>query len=116
MKEKISFKEFLEISNKLEIVTCEIVDAKRVEGKDRLLQLTISDGKKEYQSVTNIGDVFDPEDIIGIICPFILNLEPSKIAGIKSEAMIMALSIKDLNDKNLTFLLKASIEGAKVFE
>ncbi len=95
MKEQIEFTEFLEIEKKLDIRIGEITAAERVPKSDKLLKLTVSFGPNEWVEgsvktvVTNIGSNFEPETLVGALCPFIVNLKPSKMMGIISEAMIM---------------------------
>lgn len=91
-KDKITFGEFLEIESKLEITVGQIVAAERVAKSDKLLKLTVIFGVEEEDErtvVTNIGATVEPDDLLGLTMPFITNLEPSKIMGITSEAMII---------------------------
>lgn len=91
-KEKITYDEFLEIEKKLEIRIGQIVDVERIPKSKKLLKLTVIFGpnkEDEKTVVTNLGEKFEPEDIVGIWCPFIMNLVPSKMMGVESEAMIM---------------------------
>lgn len=91
-KDKISFNEFIEISNKLEIKIGAIVGAKRIPKKDKLLELLVSFGV-DYEDtkvcVTNLGEHNEPEAFIGNLLPFIMNLEPAKMGGVVSEVMLM---------------------------
>ena len=64
------------------------------------LKLTVIFGENESDektSFTNLGKFFKPEDFIGLLCPFITNLAPAEIKGVKSEVMIMVA--KDKNGK-----------------
>lgn len=87
-KENITFENFL----KLDIRICEIISAERVPKKDKLLKLIINTGIDERVAITNIGAQYEPETLVGMKTPFILNLEPTTIAGIESSAMIMAIT------------------------
>ena len=91
-KEQITFDEFLEIEKKLEIRIGQIVISERVPKSKKLLKLTVIFGpnkENEKTVVTNIGDKFEPDDLLGVWCPFIMNLTPSTMMGIESQAMIM---------------------------
>jgi len=93
LKEQIEFSEFLEIEKKLDIRIGQIVAAERVPKSDKLLKLTVIFGTEESDTktvVTNIGSFVEPEDLLSLKTPFIVNLKPSKMMGIISEAMIMA--------------------------
>jgi methionyl-tRNA synthetase len=91
-KEQIEFSEFLEIENKLDIRIGQVLAAERVPKSDKLLKLSV---KFDFESeelltvVTNIGATIVPESLIGLTMPFIVNLKPSKMMGITSEAMIV---------------------------
>lgn len=92
IKEEIDFSEFLEIEKKLDIRIGQVVRAERVPKSDKLLKLTVIFGIKDSEEktvVTNIGTTFEPDDLLGANIPFIVNLKPSKIMGITSEAMII---------------------------
>lgn len=95
MKKEISFSEFLEISEKLEIKIGEVVDAQRIPKKDKLITLIVSfsdDEKDNKIVVTNLGEFFNEEHFLNKKFPFITNLAPSKIGGVVSQAMIMVAS------------------------
>jgi methionyl-tRNA synthetase len=83
------------------------VDVKEVEGSDKLLRLTVDFGEeREIESESgniekekHVRNVFSGikkyvkiEDMIGKQFPFVTNLEPRKMMGEYSEAMIMAAS------------------------
>lgn len=93
-KNKISFNDFLEIESKLDIRIGQIVAVERVPKSKKLLKLSVIFGVEEEEEktvVTNIGDRYDdPDDLLGLTLPFIVNLEPSSIMGITSEAMLIA--------------------------
>jgi len=91
-KELIEFDEFLEITNKLEVIYGQVVSAERVPKSKKLLKLTVIFGVDESDEktvVTNLGDKFEPEEFEGLTLPFVTNLVPSTIMGIVSQAMIM---------------------------
>ena len=91
-KGQIEFSEFLEIENRLDIRIGQIVTAERVPKSDKLLKLMVIFGANEEDEktvVTNIGDKVEPDDLLALTMPFIVNLKPSKMMGITSEAMIV---------------------------
>lgn len=88
-KTKISFDEFTEISSKLEIKIGLIESAERVP-KSHGLKLVVDFWNGDIREVfTNLGKTYEPDELIGLTMPFITNLEPVEIKGVKSEAMIM---------------------------
>jgi tRNA-binding EMAP/Myf-like protein len=89
MKDKISFEEFLAIQEKLEIKVGVINAAERVP-KSYGLKLTVDFGDGDVRSVfTNLGKTHEPNMLVGLTMPFVVNLEPVKIKGVDSEAMIL---------------------------
>jgi methionyl-tRNA synthetase len=75
---------------KLDLRVAEIVDAQRVQGKDRLLQLTISLGAETRTVAAGIAQQFPPETLVGKRVVLVANLKPAKIGGVQSHGMILA--------------------------
>ena len=92
MKNKITFNEFLEIETKLEIKIGTILTVETVPKSDKILKLQVSFGGDDIRTVvTNIGNRVNIENLPMKTLPFITNLEPAKIMGVMSEAMIMVV-------------------------
>ena len=97
MKEKINFKEYLELSDKLEIKLGTITEVQRMEKSDKMLKLTVDFNDDDVRTVmTNIGNLkhlsgaCDAETVLtNRQYPFVTNLEPVKMMGVVSEAMIV---------------------------
>jgi methionyl-tRNA synthetase len=93
--EPISIDEF----KKVEIRIGEIMSAEPVEGSEKLLKLKVNFGptsddsntNEERQVVSGIAKYFpDLSDLVGKRCAFVTNLEPRKLMGLESQAMILA--------------------------
>jgi len=70
-----------------------IISAEAVEGSEKLLKLFVDFNEENpRQVVSGIAKHVSPEELAGITCAFVTNLESREIMGLKSEAMIMALS------------------------
>lgn len=96
MKDKITFDEFLAIDAKLEIKIGMIRNIELMPKSDKMLKLEVSFGDDDRRTVmTNIGNRVDVDNLDGAQLPFITNLEPAKIMGVMSEAMIMIAENKD---------------------
>ena len=67
------------------MLTCE-----RVEGSDKLLRLTVTNGEKEKQIVSGIAKFYASEDLPGKKVILVDNLKPAKLKGIVSEGMLLA--------------------------
>lgn len=90
----VPFSQFAE----LQIVVGQIVSATIVPDADRLLHLQVDVGEESpRQVVSGIREYFPDETVlVGKQCPFVINLEPRKIKGLESEAMILAAHTEDI--------------------
>lgn len=84
-KKNISFEDF----EKLDIRICKILSIEKVEKADKLYKLEIDTGIDKRIVVSAIAQSFLEKDLLNQHLPFILNLEPRKIRGIESNAMII---------------------------
>ena len=77
---------------KLDIRIGKIVSARKAEGTEKLLRLEVDfgDALGKRQVVSGIAKFYDPETLIGKLCPFIINLEPRRFMGVESQGMIVA--------------------------
>ena len=69
-----------------------VVSAEPVAGSEKLLKLSVDFGLEVRQVISGIAKYISPEELVGLTCAFVTNLEPREIMGLKSEAMIMAIS------------------------
>lgn len=90
-KEEISFDEF----SKMDIRTGIILEAKKVEKADKLLELKVDVGFETRTIVSGIAAYFKPEDILQKKVSVLVNLAPRKIRGIESKGMILLAEDKD---------------------
>lgn len=112
MKDKINFKEFLELQSKLEITSGRVMQVEEVAKSDKLIKLTVDFGDSDIRSVvTNIkpllGDNFS-EKLLSKSFLFVTNLEPVKMMGVESTAMIIPGEL----EKNL--LVDVTLPGVKL--
>ena len=76
---------------KVEIRVGEILSAEPVEGSEKLLRLKVNFGPDERQVVSGIAKFFpDLGQLVGKKCAFATNLQPRKLMGLESQAMILA--------------------------
>ena len=96
-KEKIDFGTFMGLSEQLEIKIGMIRSVEPMPKSDKMLKMQVSFGDHDRRTVmTNIGNRVDNiDDLEGVQLPFITNLEPVKIMGVVSEAMIMVAENED---------------------
>lgn len=76
---------------KIKIIAVKILKAEAVEGADKLLRLTVDDGRRQDRTiVSGIRKDYTPEDMTGRTIFILDNLKPRKIFGIVSEGMLVA--------------------------
>ena len=84
-KPNISFEDF----QKLDIRLCKVLSVERVENTDKLYKMEIDTGIDKRIVVSAIAHQMNIDELLEHRLPFILNLEPRKIKGIESHAMII---------------------------
>jgi len=73
-----------------------IIEAKEVEGSDKLLQLKVDLGEEKPRNVfAGIKKFYKPEDIVGMKVVVVANLKPRQMKFGTSEAMLLAASDKE---------------------
>ena len=88
----ISYNDFA----KLDIRVAKIIATESIEGKSRIIKGRIDLGNDDQRDVIIGGaQYYQPEDIVGKIVIVIANLELKKIAGIESNAMLLAADVDD---------------------
>jgi len=84
-KPEIVFDDF----GKIDLRVGAIIDAKKVEKADKLLQLEVDLGLEKRTILSGIAMHFDPADIIGKQVVVVANLAPRKMRGVESKGMIL---------------------------
>ncbi|MFA5357757.1 MAG: methionine--tRNA ligase subunit beta [archaeon] len=72
-----------------------IEKVEEIEGKDKLYKLSLSFGEEKRVAVAGIKKYYLSEQLEGKKAIFAFNLEPAKIAGIESNAMVLAAKSSD---------------------
>ncbi|GAB7129196.1 methionine--tRNA ligase [Silvimonas sp. JCM 19000] len=75
---------------KIDLRVAKIVDAKHVEGAEKLLQLTLDIGTETRNVFAGIKSAYKPEDLIGRHTVMVANLAPRKMKFGMSEGMVLA--------------------------
>lgn len=105
---------------KVELRAGKVLAVEKVEGSEKLLKLSVDFGPASLEAgppspentgsgvvkqvISGIAKYISPEELVGATCAFVTNLEPREIMGLKSEAMIMAVS----TDSGIFSLLNVS--------
>jgi len=81
---------------KLDLRVAKIIATEPIPGKSRIIKGTIDLGDEKRDVIIGGAQYYRPEDIVGKIVVAIVNLEPKTMAGVESNAMLLAA---DVNDK-----------------
>ncbi len=76
---------------KVAIKIGKVLDAKRVEGSNKLIVMKVDTGE-ERQIVAGIGKAYTPEELIGKNIAVVTNLQPARLMGVESQGMLLAAS------------------------
>lgn len=81
---------------KLDLRVAKIIATEPIEGKSRIVKGRIDLGGDDQRDVIIGGaQYYQPEDIVGKTVIAIVNLEPKKLAGVESSAMLLAADVDD---------------------
>ncbi len=88
----ISFEEF----KKLEFKVARIVSVADHPNADKLYVLKVDIGGETRQTVAGLKPYYKPEELEGMLTVVVTNLEPAKLRGVESQAMILAAQEGDI--------------------
>jgi len=82
---------------KLDIRIGKVLDAREVEGSNKLIRQEVDFGEEIGKRIifSGIKKWYAPEDLIGKLLPYIINLEPRPMFGEESQGMLLAAAPKD---------------------
>ncbi len=104
----ISYDDF----SKLDLRIAKIISAEKIPGKSKIVKGTIDLGEEKRQVIIGGAEYYQPEDLIGKTVVVIVNLEPRKIVGIDSNAMLLAA---DVNNKPIWLTVNEDVPlGTKI--
>jgi methionyl-tRNA synthetase len=99
---------------KLDLRVANVLDAKFVDGSDKLLQLTLDLGAEKRNVFSGIRSAYDPAKLIGRQVVMIANLEPRKMRFGVSEGMVLCASGDDGPEVFLLSPDSGALPGMKV--
>lgn len=82
--------------SKLDLRVAQIIQVEKILGKSKIVKGIIDLGEEKREVIIGGAEYYQPEELLNKKVIVIANLEPREIAGIKSNAMLLAA---DLNDK-----------------
>lgn len=84
--EEITFDYF----QKIDLRVGKIIEAEAVPQSKKLIKMQVDFGSEKRQCIAGLLKYYKPEELIGKKCVFLLNLQRRMIAGLESQAMILA--------------------------
>jgi tRNA-binding protein len=89
---EISYDDF----TKLDLRVAKIDSVEPIPGKSKIVKGIVNLGSEKRVVIIGGAEFYQPDDLVGKIVIIVANLEPKKLAGIESNAMLLAA---DVNDK-----------------
>jgi tRNA-binding protein len=80
---------------KLDLRVAKIIGTEPIPGKSRIIKGTIDLGDDKRDVIIGGAQYYQPEDLVGKVVIVIANLEPKKMAGVESNAMLLAADVDD---------------------
>ncbi len=78
------------------LVVGSVVSADHIPGSDKMLHLAIDIGEEEPRTVlSGISKHYAPDQLIGVRCVVVANLEPRSMLGLESNGMLLCASYTD---------------------
>jgi tRNA-binding protein len=106
--DKISYDDFL----KLDLRIAKIESTESITGKTRIIKGVISLGEEKRDVIIGGANFYEPDELVGRLVVVVANLESKKMAGVESNAMLLAA---DLDDKPFWLSVDSSVPpGTKI--
>ena len=106
--DEISYDDFL----KLDLRIAKIESTESIPGKTRIIKGIISLGDEKRDVIIGGANFYEPDELVGRLVVVGANLEPKKMAGVESNAMLLAA---DLDDKPFWLSVDSSVPpGTKI--
>ena len=100
--------------SKLDLRVAKVLEAKFVDGSDKLLQLTLDLGTEQRNVFSGIRSAYDPAKLVGRQVVMIANLEPRKMRFGVSQGMVLCASADDGPEVFLLSPDSGALPGMKV--
>jgi len=80
---------------KLDLRVAKIKSAEPIPEKTRIIRGVIDLGDEERTVIIGGAQFYDPADLVGRTVVVVANLEPKRVAGVESDAMLLAADVDD---------------------
>jgi len=104
----ISYDDF----KKLDLRVAKILKIEKIPGKTKIVKGEIDLGDETRNVIIGGAEFYEPDDLISKTVIAVANLEPKKMAGVESNAMLLAA---DINDKPFWLTVDSEVpSGTKI--
>ena len=104
----ISYDDF----KKLDLRVAKILKIEKISGKTKIVKGEIDLGDETRNVIIGGAEFYEPDDLVGKTVIVVANLEPKKMAGVESNAMLLAA---DINDKPFWLTVNSEVpSGTKI--
>jgi len=104
----ISYDDF----KKLDLRVAKILKIENIPGKTKIVKGKIDLGYETRNVIIGGAEFYEPDDLVGKTVIVVANLEPKKMVGVESNAMLLAA---DVNDKPFWLTVDSEIpSGTKI--
>ena len=104
----ISYDDF----KKLDLRVAKILKIEKIPGKTKIVKGEIDLGDETRNVIIGGAEFYEPDDLIGETVIVVANLGPKKMAGVESNAMLLAA---DINDKPFWLTVDSQVPpGTKI--
>ena len=87
---RVNFDKFLQT----DLRVARVVEAVRIEGTDKLLQLQLDVGELgPRQIVAGIAEAYEADQLVGMKIVIVANLKSARIRGVESQGMLLAADL-----------------------
>jgi len=89
MDNELQYDDFAKLDIRIGLVRA----AERIEGTDKLIKCVVDFGELgERTIVSGIAEWKQPEELVGLRLPYVVNLAPKVLRGVESRGMLLAAS------------------------
>ena len=89
--DNISYDDF----SKLDLRVAKIIATEPISGKSRIIKGKIDLGDDQRDVIIGGAQYYQPDELVGKTVIVVANLEPKKMAGVESNAMLLAADVDD---------------------
>ncbi len=99
----VSYEDF----KKLDLRVAKIVSVEKIPGKTKIVKGVVDLGSEKRDVIIGGAEFYQPEELVDRTVIVVANLEPKKLAGVESNAMLLAA---DVNNKPYWLTVTEEVE------